>query len=118
MSTFKGFTFKAPTKQEKEVNDENNKRVNDLTFQFSRISAQENEQGETSRLAAFQTHRSPLTGRSGSERQEKRRLEALELQKKVLRETFLRYRKRTKSFSNSNVVSQSLKHDNWLLAYQ
>lgn len=75
MSSFKGFTFQEPTKSSKEGVD---KQVSELTFQLSQISAQD---GEGSRLASFQAHRSPLSSRSLSETQEKRRLKALELQK-------------------------------------
>lgn len=77
---FKGFTFEAPkSNQEKDNNekDEANK-LSELTFQFSRITA-----NEGSRLESYQSHRSPLSNRSRSETQEKRRLEALEFQKKV-----------------------------------
>jgi hypothetical protein len=81
MNSFTGFKFE--TSAPKNEDNDENKKLNDLTFQFSRISAEENDQGETSRLSSFQAHRSPLTSRSGSERQEKRRLEALELQKQV-----------------------------------
>lgn len=81
MSSFKGFTFQEPTKSSKEGVD---KQVSELTFQLSQISAQD---GEGSRLASFQAHRSPLSSRSLSETQEKRRLKALELQKQVCRQT-------------------------------
>lgn len=74
---FQGFKFETPKKDDKEeINQEN--KVSELTFQFSRISA-----NEGSRLESFQAHRSPLASRSRAETQERRRLEALELQKKV-----------------------------------
>ncbi|KAI9266149.1 hypothetical protein EDC94DRAFT_516153 [Helicostylum pulchrum] len=73
---FQGFKFETPKKDDKEeINQEN--KVSELTFQFSRISA-----NEGSRLESFQAHRSPLASRSRAETQERRRLEALELQKK------------------------------------
>ncbi|KAI7893273.1 uncharacterized protein EV154DRAFT_479501 [Mucor mucedo] len=72
---FKGFKFEVP--KPKELTDASQKELSELTFQFSRISA-----NEGSRLESFQSHRSPLANRSRSETQEKRRLEALEFQKK------------------------------------
>ncbi|KAG2209250.1 hypothetical protein INT47_005542 [Mucor saturninus] len=72
---FKGFKFEAP--KSKELIDASHKELSELTFQFSRISA-----NEGTRLESFQSHRSPLANRSRSETQEKRRLEALEFQKK------------------------------------
>lgn len=73
---FKGFKFETPKPTESA--DSSQKELSELTFQFSRISA-----NEGSRLESFQTHRSPLANRSRSETQEKRRLEALEFQKRV-----------------------------------
>lgn len=75
---FQGFKFEAPKKNDKEEIDQESK-VSELTFQFSRISA-----NEGSRLESFQAHRSPLASRSRAETQERRRLEALELQKRVI----------------------------------
>jgi hypothetical protein len=75
MSTFKGFTFELPEKKD----DHDTENISNLTFQFSRISAQE----DGSRLNSFQAHRSPLASRSLSEAQEERRMKALELQKHV-----------------------------------
>jgi hypothetical protein len=70
------FTFSDPNKEKHDVKEDT--KVSDLTLQFSRISAVDD-----SRLESFKSHRSPLTTRSRSETQEKRRLEALEMQKKV-----------------------------------
>lgn len=77
---FKGFTFEAPKRNEQKESSQKDEAntLSELTFQFSRISA-----NEGSRLESFQTHRSPLANRSRSETQEKRRLEALEFQKRV-----------------------------------
>jgi hypothetical protein len=74
-NTFK-FTFTDPNKEEHDLKEDT--KVSDLTAQFSRISAV----GD-SRLDSFKSHRLPLASRSRSEALERRRLEALELQKKV-----------------------------------
>lgn len=77
MSDFKGFTFEKPIKDQYDSQDT---QVSELSLKFSRISADDND----SRLGSFQSFRSPLASRSRSETQEKRRLEALELQKQVI----------------------------------
>lgn len=78
MSLFKGFTFEEPKKGENKESEQ----VSELTFQFSQISAKDEE----TRLASFQAHRSPLSSRSLSDTQEKRRLKALQLQKQVCKD--------------------------------
>ncbi|GAN10149.1 snurportin-1-like [Mucor ambiguus] len=74
MSEFKGFTFENPIKHESESQDAH---LADLSLKFNRISTDDNG----SRLDSFKNFRSPIASRSRSDAQEKRRLEALELQK-------------------------------------
>ncbi|CAO3651862.1 unnamed protein product [Mucor fragilis] len=74
MSEFKGFTFEKPIKDQNESQDDH---LTELSMKFNRISTDDHG----SRLGSFKSFRSPIAGRSRSEAQEKRRLEALELQK-------------------------------------
>ncbi|CEP15049.1 hypothetical protein [Parasitella parasitica] len=74
MSDFKGFTFENLNKDGQKSQDD---KVPELSFKFNHISVNDDD----SRLESFQSFRSPLASRSRSETQEKRRLEALELQK-------------------------------------
>ncbi|KAK4514253.1 tRNA methyltransferase, has a role in tRNA modification [Mucor velutinosus] len=74
MSEFKGFTFEKPIKHDSESQDPH---LTNLSLKFNRISTDDNG----SRLDSFKNFRSPIASRSRSEAQEKRRLEALELQK-------------------------------------
>ncbi|KAI8637241.1 hypothetical protein BD408DRAFT_396001 [Parasitella parasitica] len=90
MPDFKGFTFESPVKDEQESQEA---KLSELSFKFSRISADDND----SRLDSFQSFRSPLTNRSRSETQEKRRLEALELQKQQRQTTINKARQITPS---------------------
>lgn len=76
MSEFKGFTFEKPIKDQNESQDDH---LTELSMKFNRISTDDHG----SRLGSFKSFRSPIAGRSRSEAQEKRRLEALELQKQV-----------------------------------
>ncbi|KAI9480282.1 MAG: hypothetical protein EXX96DRAFT_561933 [Benjaminiella poitrasii] len=80
MSNFEGFIFHDPSDEQlkttKDDEDVMNKTITDLTFQFDRINEKECKK-------PFETNRtSLLSNKSTKESQEKRRLIALELQKK------------------------------------
>lgn len=83
MSTFQGFIFKNPDKKATDNPESDTKEQDDdiskLSDRLSQITADDDQ----FRHASFKALRAPLSSRSMSDTQEKRRLKALELQKNV-----------------------------------